>query len=378
MGRRLVRGGASCGLLIVFSVICFVVAEMVIRQFLPQQMVLIDSRIFKPDSELGWRHGENVAVEVNTGERSVNFYTDEDGYRTSSFLGDAQTPGITVLILGDSFLEALQVENEDAIPELLASMILTRHDVVAEFKNAAVSGWDPNQYYLEARSRLRKERFDLGVVFLYVANDIVDAEISSFSPRTPYREKPLSVPSSMSFSDFREAILFPINDLLEARSHVFVLLKSRLEQFSWWIGVSADYMPQIFMKSSEHSERWETTATVCQKIAREFARYDTPTIFVLLPVYYQVHQEVFFDFLELTEVPPGSTDLEQPNRLLQTTFLHNSLRLYDPLPAMREDARLGRQLFGSVDRHLSPRGHEVVAEFLFPILESYAVRSDTQ
>src|SRR5262249_43497278 len=83
-------------------------AEVAVRIVAPQQLILKRADIWKPRDTLGWDHRPNVNTTINTGERTVQVRTDSDGFRIGR--NDPPAGGSQVLLIGDSFAEALQVE----------------------------------------------------------------------------------------------------------------------------------------------------------------------------------------------------------------------------------------------------------------------------
>jgi hypothetical protein len=127
-------------------------AEMLIRSFLPQQLILVRPEIWRPDGETGWRRRENIDTRVNGGEGPVRLVTDADGYRIDR-PEDRGGNGaeVSILMVGDSFLEALAVENEETIPRRVEEALSAGLGVSVRADNASAGGWDPNHYRMEAR-----------------------------------------------------------------------------------------------------------------------------------------------------------------------------------------------------------------------------------
>jgi len=61
-------------------------------------------------------------------------------------------------------------------------------------------------------------------------------------------------------------------------------------------------------------------------------------------------------------------DLEQPERLLTDAMGPYHLDLVDVLAAFRGAASSGNRLYGTVDPHLSPEGHELLARLVEPVV----------
>ena len=70
----------------------------------------------------------------------------------------------------------------------------------------------------------------------------------------------------------------------------------------------------------------------------------------------------------ILNIDPEAVDLDQPNRLLTDSLTSRGLAVLDPLPEFRAAHEQGRRLHGTVDRHLSPDGHRLLADFGKPDL----------
>jgi hypothetical protein len=273
----------------------------------------------------------------------------------------------SVLFIGDSFLEAIQVENRFTIPQIIRTIFSTEFPHLdISVTNAGVGGWSPNHYYLEAR-RLSHRQYDLAITFLYVANDVICEKVQEFSPKEAHVHR-FGPPRSFTYEEIVSAILYPLNETLESRSHLYVLIKSRTKWLRMKLGLSPYYFPDVFMTETRSSACWSTTAEVCRSIHDEFSRHGTPCFFVLLPPDYQTDERIFHSYMKSLNVDVASVDLEQPNRILQRLCKASSLLLIDPLEHMRAKTKTGVTMYGYIDSHLNAQGHRVVAEYLVPII----------
>lgn len=71
-------------------------------------------------------------------------------------------------------------------------------------------------------------------------------------------------------------------------------------------------------------------------------------LFVLLPVSYQVHEDVTSFCLRALRIDPTTVDLGQPNELLAHSFAASGLDVIDLLPALRARASAGARVNGAV------------------------------
>jgi hypothetical protein len=366
--KRFALKGAVFGGAVLLSLLA---AELVVRAVQPQELVLLNiAEILRPDDTFGWRHRENISLTVNTGEGPVVFATDAEGYRVA---GGAQPDrhndaDISILVIGDSFLEALAVEFDQTVPALLESHLSKAHSSPTVADNTAVGGWGPNHYYLEAKRALESRSYDVGLVFLYVGNDVITSRSNSFTPRSLGAERRFRVPTDLQWQARRNGVFYRINNLLETKSHLFLLVKHRLWTTLAQFGLTASYFPNIFQRSNEPADWWAITAETAKAIGNVFSDHGVPVTFVLIPSKYQVYEDVFYRYVQGFGIDVETVDLEQPNRLLKQEFRARDLVLMDLLEALRQHS--GGRLYGSIDSHLNADGHRFIASYLRPHVES--------
>jgi hypothetical protein len=200
-------------------------AELAVRLVAPQQLILLRPDLWQPAETVGWLRRPNIDVEVNTGERTVRVVTDAWGFRVGQRPPRAER---SVLLLGDSFMEALQVEHEQSFAGLLEAGLPQVAGTAVAVRNAGVGGWDPNQYYLFARSELARQDYDVVVVAVYVGNDVVGERMSTVPPRPAAVRHSLRIPRGLNGREIKDALAYPVNDFLEVRSHLFIFLRTQL------------------------------------------------------------------------------------------------------------------------------------------------------
>lgn len=375
LGRRLRGLGLNLLVACVSLAVALGLGEGLVRLMAPQQLILKRPDIWEAVDTLGWTHRPGVNTTINTGEGTVRLLTDRDGYRvgvTGRIEGNKR-----ILLLGDSFMEALQVEYEQSLPGLLEARLAARLGQPVAVRNTGVGGWDPPQYLVAERRALARERFDLVLVAVYLGNDVVPRRIDRFPPRAPVEVHHLRWPRHLSYAELIDAVLYPINDFLEVRSQLFIFLKTRAADLRARLGLTADEFPVDLLRREAGSPRWSVTAQICRDIRDAAATHRTPTVFVLIPAPYQVDTADFAEALGEFKIAPAAVDLEQPDRLLVEAMRPYRLTVFDALPELRRREEAGARLYGSVDRHLSPAGHDVLERLVEPVVTPYLSRSGT-
>jgi hypothetical protein len=357
LGLRVVLLTAATGVLLLLS-------EYLVRAVRPQRLEVVRPDIWEPTEGLGWRIRPNLDTSVNTGEREVRIYTDERGFRKG--LGPRPQGRKRVLLVGDSFVEALSVPYEENMGGLIESRLSKRPFGPVEVWNAGVGGYNPCHYLILAKSVLAEHSVDLVVVALYVDNDAVEEWCESF----PMRESA----TARWISPVRRAYGF-----LCSHSHLYALARrTGAETFRHAQGHRKPLAPMC-LKSEAGSRRWSVTADICKAIRDTAAAHGAAALFVLIPAEWQVDRAPFQDLLRRQGVDTDGYDLDQPNRLLKTALVAKGLDAVDLLPAFRAAFAAGSRLYGKVDDHFSPRGHAVAVEALEPaLLRSLTDPSETR
>lgn len=339
----------------------------------PQQLVLMRPDLWEPVPELGWRKRPNVVTTINTGEGRVTVRTDSDGFRVGATPHAAVAhpdAARRVLLLGDSFMEALQVEHEASLAGVLERELGERLAAPVEVRNSGVSAWDPPQYLLQARQALAAGRYDAVAVSVYLGNDMVTHWPQRFSPRTPAERSEWRLPRAPSREQIVSGVLRPLNDALERRSHAFVLVKNQARTLRMRLGLTADYLPTELLRTEKASARWAVTAAICAAIAREAAAHDTPIFFLLVPSSYQVDRAALAAYVRGFGLDSGALDADLPNRAFTQALAAQGLSALDATPALRAAHARGVRAYGRVDPHFSAAGHAEVGQLVAPALVS--------
>ena len=202
-------------LLIGSIVVAIILCELAVQTVAPQQLIVPNTGVWRPDSVFGYAHTPNADLRVNTGERETHFISDEYGYRInqhSAGTAEYEHADVKILAIGDSFLEALAIENEETFPEVIAQRLADTGLISVHVTNAGVGGRNPNHYYLEAKRSLQLRDYDLAVVALYTANDCVEAIDTLFSAQQHAVRHYFHIPKNFSkkkpsASDFAVVIM---------------------------------------------------------------------------------------------------------------------------------------------------------------------------
>lgn len=367
-GGRL-RTLVALGLLVTASLgVGALLGEVLVRTFAPQQLTILRPDVWQPVDTLGWMHRPGIDTRINTGERVARIITDSMGLRVGErgrIDGDR-----TVLLLGDSFMAALQVDHEQSLAGLLEAGLTRRLGLPVAVRNAAVGAWDPPHYVLRARSLIDAEPYDLVLLSIYLGNDVVEDAPSYFPPRAPVHRSPIHVPRSLSASDVVDALVRPIDNWLRERSHLHVLLRNQMKYVRIRLGLSGAFFPPGLTIPERDHPKWHITATLIRDVVALASDRGIPTVVVLIPSDFQVDTTLLERHAKAFGIPLDSVDIEQPQRLLGEELVARGIHVIDALPALRAAHAKGVFGYGRIDTHLSPEGHSILWSLLeSPVLE---------
>jgi hypothetical protein len=351
---------ATLALLVASITLSLFLAEGVVRLVAPQALILIRPDVWMPADGVGWKNRPNVDTHLNTGERDVHWRTDAQGFRTGAVR--AATADVNIVALGDSFLAAEQVEDEDTMVRLLESRLASRSGRSVRLWNTGVAGWDPNQYRIELQHLLETSRPDGVLVFVYLGNDIIDRVVASYPSRQPDERHHFRWPRSLALREWVEAWGYPINDSLEVRSHLFIFARTRLKYLLMRLSMTPYTFPETLLARNVAIPAWSTTAGILKDMGEDAAGRGIPTLFVLIPSEDEADPAEARRTAEGLGVPPHSYDLDQPHLRLGEEMASRGLSVFDATPALRAaTARATPDVYGHVDNHLGKAGHRVMA-----------------
>ena len=292
--------------LMIFTFVALFIAEVMLRIVSPRFFHNIDNReICMPDTVLGWRLRENVSYSYIFEGRNINYQTNEKGFRVNT----GYSPGnsdIRILAIGDSYLEAQAVQNEETAPQILAQKLSDKHEMLITTDNCACSGWGLKQYLFRARQLLKEDAgaYQLGIVFVYINDFTVSMDLSPVKPAI-IGVRPFTFPVADGKLRIRESIINPMDDFLAGKSHLFSFLKSRELEFLFArMGLKeVRPIPNVFFKDDKNDPVWDSTAYMLNLIGEAFGEYEIPVLFAFIPSVYQIYPEEHSREMETIKYP---------------------------------------------------------------------------
>jgi len=342
-----------------------VLAEFLLRVFLPQALGWNTALIWEPAEGAGWRRKPNLDVEVNTGERTARVFSDERGHR----IGAARIahPDVAILAIGDSFVEALQVNAEQTMTALLAESLSRQSGRTVAVVNAGVGGWDANRYLIAARRELESARYDLVLIFVFLENDLVSRRVDSFPAATNLTVPDVPRGATLEAKLSRLGLIADV--FLMRHSHLYVYGRNLRELQRMRSGARHYHLLTSIMRTEEDSPDWQVTGDVLADIATRAAQQQTDVLYVLIPPHQYLDAKALASYAGAMGVSVSDVDVGQPARLLTAQLSKKGLKVVDATVALKRAFDDGQKdLYGRIDRHFAPAGHRVMASFLEPIV----------
>jgi lysophospholipase L1-like esterase len=339
----LFAGSLAAGLLVL---------EGVLRLFHPQLLLFDTSAVWEPAEGLGVRRRPLLDTRVNTGEREVRVRSDAARHRVGA--AGPRDGARRILAVGDSMVEALQVEHEQTMTALAGDALGRALGEAVDVVNAGLGGYEPSHYVMVVREELAAGPCDLAVVFVFLENDVVERRTARFPPSARLGDRG---PAASA------------DGFLRRRSHLYVFVRNLRELRRTRAGAPRRHLLTNAERAHAGDQAWAATVGILAEAAEEARRRSVPVLFVLLPPRQYVDEEDLGRMLWAFGLQRADVDPGQPARLLAEGLRARGLDVFDASPALEAAVRAGEpDLYGRVDRHLGPAGHRVLARALVPVL----------
>lgn len=130
--------------------------------------------LFEPDPELGWRHrpGAEVVMDELEDQPPHTITINAQGLYDLDYAYEHPADGFRVLVLGDSYVEGVQVPLHDRSFQALEDAYQARSDAPYEIIEMGVARYSPAQYYRVYQLEGQRYEPDVVLVMLYLGNDL--------------------------------------------------------------------------------------------------------------------------------------------------------------------------------------------------------------
>lgn len=340
-------------LITISCLFCLIISEIVLRYFIPQRLVSHYSGLYILDDILGYKIKPGWSGVSSSPEYQHEIKINSKGYYDDEF-PEHNDNIIKIALLGDSFIFDVGNPYGERLSEVLEKRLnsidfIKKENKKVDVLNLGVNGYDPYRYLLTWRQIGRKLKPDLVLLSFYAGND--------------YAGKPEKIIPEIPKSHYHgiKAVLYIMNEFLETRSHLYILLRTSFESIRIRLGLSDKYLPRIL---TDPEGAVKSILPVMQEIGKEF-KDGPPLIIFQIPHRAIVDKKFARKMAKVNGIPFGNLNYDAPSRaFVMITKSFKSVFCVDLEEAF--DGNGGGKLFFPIDGHWNGRGVEVAAEVLLP------------
>lgn len=373
--------GLRLGALTLGLVAALLLLEMVARIF-----NLGGAYFFRQHEYIGYLHIPNrTGWAANAGEgRPVKIKINSQGLRDQEYSMQKPAAVKRLLILGDSYAEAFQVELEDSFQEILETQLNAPHGKYRyEVINGGVSGFGTDNELLFYRHLGRRYSPDV-VILAFVANDVRENSYEfekqyKGSLREPYfvLENGTLVPMNYPFErKFAYARMLLVENLQSFyfmwRTLQFRRLKERA--VNQQNGMPVQFGIYSTAYDQDWEKAWQLTKALLDQIKKEVAA-DGATFMVMNTTQsaqiYPEHREWFME--NFPAMKKHERDWLKPNKILMDFCVEEKIPCLDLLPIFIDQARMNSVALQYRGGHWNEAGHRLAAISLHDFIEKRAL-----
>ena len=367
---RKIRAWATNLLLMTTAILVTLAAfEVALRYSLPQKLYRFPRGLFSNRTDRVYGLSPGFRGVIRNPEYQTHIRINSLGFRG----GDVGLKGpqvFRIVVLGDSFVSAFNVEEEQAFASLLGDDLNTppggawRVDVV----NAGTPGYGTWHELRTLESLIPLLRPDLALLCVYVGNDLQD----NLAPGAAVVQGGLLVSRKKS-----EGILpYPLRSWLQRHSMSYVFFWNVWDRIRPLFGLRAvdplEHLKAIVSRKPDAGveEAFRISEDLVGQVARRARESRLPLLLVLIPAEQQVYPESFVRELQAQGLGPSDFDVDLPSRKWREMAEKLRLPVLDLLPVFRSRVR-GPHLYMSLDGHLSVPGNRLAGEAIRDAVRSF-------
>ncbi len=352
--RRLLHG-------LVFVVLALLFMELTVRLFWepPPAFVgerLVNSGVFVPDDELGWRGAPNQEFlhELYGGHQST-IRTNSRGFRCGEHAPKKPAGKQRVVILGDSFAYGYGVDNHQTFASHLDQRLAG-----VEVINLGLTGYN----LVQAHRLLQREGLgyepDL-VVVAFCQNDVTDRRMPTAAEQRRTRKQLAPRPGLKAFL-LRHSYL--VNFLRWQTNTI-----RPLRRFLQWTGLKEgdegydrldpNLRPALRTWPAELRRQWDDTMAELLALNATCNRAGARLLVAAVPTKQSLSSAALAHSLAYSALATADFDLDKPYLALANFCREHGILFRNAKPALE-----GADAYLQHDMHFSPKGHRVFAEAL--------------
>jgi hypothetical protein len=285
------------------------------------------------------------------------------GMRDTEHTFEKKAGTFRILLLGDSFMEALQVPDDSTLARLMERDLTRATGRPVEVVNAGVSGWGTGDELRYLTRYGLAYHPDLVVVAMTLHNDISDN----------LRREWYTLRDGMLVD--RDPRPIPRSDYAVLRLKAFLATHFQIYQLVRRVRHTGE-MQQVAKELNAHvvqlltvpsppniAAGWELTDHLLGAIRDTSKALGSQMAVVLLPLRYQLADTTFASFEKQVGKPPDQMGMYQPQTMVRRMADSLHVPVVDLLPAFRQRTAASKApLYLDWDGHWNDAGHRLAAD----------------
>lgn len=386
--RRLKALGLRLGLVGLGLLVGLIAAELGVRYFLGRPYTNDNGDLWACDRLLGWRGKSQTSTPINTEGYVHKFVRNSAGMHDGEHALSKEKGVFRILVIGDSFVEARQVEERETSASILEATLNARAPAGVRYEviSAGASAWAPAQELIYFRSEGQFYQPDLVLGFWYPANDLMDLlpdhrmtfeGTNCYSPYfaicngqfdpEPWFSAPGLAPTQASCFAPKKAVASLLNRVY-FNSRLYQHLEPLLMKYQPRVKYAFNFSPWLDRPDPTLAYAYQVTDGVYAELAGEARQAGAKTALVIVPLkealYYELDQtsrlEIEAHYPELKGANP-----RLPNQKLMELMAARDILVLDLQPLFLAHLKSGGGvLYGDVDSHWNRPGNQLVGELI--------------
>jgi hypothetical protein len=346
-------------------------------------------------------------------EYDVHIEINSRGLRAPEDIGYEKPPGTyRVIVLGDSFVEAAQVELEQSFPQQLRQL-LAQQGMNVQVINAGVGGWGTDQELLWLREEGYKYQPDLVLLAVYPRNDFMNNDealeatnqgairkpfyrlengqlVLNYFPFDPEQVPPVDSAPAPTAAKSEPGPLSTIGQWLHDHSALYRYIDPRIRivapkfaaalartglikpgQESKIVAQDTEFIPITYQIYDENLDpEWQTAFDLTQALFAELRSTTEEMGAGLGAVLISAPEQVYPDRWEKIQkrfptMQEGEWNLDFPRTKAQELLAQLDIPVLDLVPIFQQTAKHGPLLHLVDDGHWTPEGHALAATAIY-------------
>ena len=350
----------------------FGVFEAALRTWSSSEAAPAFQGLFEGDPAIGYRLKPGAHVRFTTAEFDTDIAINATGVRDDEPLGPKAPDERRIVILGDSLVLSVQVPFRQTFGELLEARLNARSSGVRyRVINAGVQGYGPVEELLLFKRLVSTLQPDLVIETIFVGNDAEEAFTSASRLKPDARSTASLVRDSLSVRLRRLVRRIMVLQVLRLR------VVAATERFTGILNAPEAPFQSYAANPVPRIAQGLSIARDCVEAIRVTASASgARTAVMLMPARFQVDDADYGRLKQAVAQSGGELVRDGATSRFNDELATLPLPRLDVLPALRA-ALPGPDVFFQQTVHLTPRGHEIVADALDRFIEQQHLLDDT-